>query len=247
MKINCRPLFAILLLMGLSGSAAAQTDIFDNPSNLKVLPDDVSSAELRQTMRGFSRGTGSRCSTCHVGEVERDLTTYDFSLDDKKSKLKAREMIKLVSQINQSIAEAFPHAEEPLVTVTCATCHRGLPKPEMIEDVLARSYHADGLDAAISKYRHLRDQNYGGYSYDFSENVLMRVAERLGMAEDFDATLAFVNLNLEYYPQSVRSYVMRAQVLTEIGDINGARADYEQALAIRPGNPRIQQELEKLR
>ena len=61
-------------------SSFAFAGTFDNPTNLKVLPENISPDELGQTMRGFAMGTGNRCSACHVGEVEADLSTYDFSL-----------------------------------------------------------------------------------------------------------------------------------------------------------------------
>lgn len=46
------------------------------------------------------------------------------------------QMIRRVEEINASLAKAFPDSAN-LVTVSCATCHRGQSKPEMIEDVLA--------------------------------------------------------------------------------------------------------------
>lgn len=101
-----------------------------------MLPEVISSDELGQIMRGFALGTGNRCSACHVGEIEADLSSYDFSLDDREKKAKARQMIRLVEEINASLAKAFPDSAN-LVTVSCATCHRGQSKPEMIEDVLA--------------------------------------------------------------------------------------------------------------
>jgi len=227
-------------------SVPAQAGLFDDPSNLEVLPKDISSGELRDTMRGFSQGTGSRCSACHVGEVEADLSTYDFTLDDKEKKLKAREMIKLVGSINKQIAAAFPHTSEPPVQVTCATCHRGQAKPEMIEDILKQSVAEDGLEMGIEKYRQLRERYHGGYTFDFSERVLMRVAEDFGVRGDYDGALGFIDLNLEFFPQSSQTYVLRAQVLTETNDIDGARENYRKALEFEPDSAWIKQQLTAL-
>ena len=235
---------AVVLL--LICSVPAQAGLFDDPSNLEVLPKDISSGELRDTMRGFSQGTGSRCYACHVGEVEADLSTYDFTLDDKEKKLKAREMIKLVGSINKQIAAAFPHTSEPPVQVTCATCHRGQAKPEMIEDILKQSVAEDGLEMGIEKYRQLRERYHGGYTFDFSERVLMGIAENYGVSGDFAKALGFVNLNLEFFPQSSRTYVLRAQVRAEIQDIEGAREDYQKALEIEPDSDFIKQQLDAL-
>ena len=237
-------LLSIAGLFFVTGQASA--GLFDDPKNLKILPEDTSAEQLRQMMRGISQGTGNRCSACHVGEVEADLSTYDFSLDDKEKKAKARKMIKMVQDINASLASAFPDADEPLVAVTCATCHRGQSKPEMIEDVLMQALHEDGLDQAMVRYRELRDRYYGGYTFDFSERMLMRIAEDLGAQEELDAAKGFVNLNLEYFPESSRSYVLRAQILAEQGDIEAARQDYETALGMEPDSWWIKEQLDKL-
>ena len=230
----------------LVSSHAARAGLFDDPSNLEILPKDISAEELRDTMRGFSQGTGSRCSACHVGEVEADLGTYDFTLDDKEKKLKAREMIQLVSNINEQIATAFPNSSGPPVQVTCATCHRGQAKPEMIEDVLMNTVADEGLAMSIQKYRELRERYHGGYTYDFSERVLMGIAEDYGVRGDYDEALGFIELNLEHFPQSSRSYVLRAQVRAELQDIEGARGDYLRALEIEPNSDFIKQQLAAL-
>jgi tetratricopeptide (TPR) repeat protein len=223
-----------------------QAGVFDDPSNLKSLPKDISADELRETMRGFAQATGSRCSACHVGKEEADLSTYDFTLDDKEKKLKAREMIKLVSNINEQIAAAFPHTSEPTVQVTCATCHRGQEKPEMIEDVLRQAVASDGIEKGIEDYRQLRERYHGGYTFDFSERMLAGLAEDFGARGDYDESLGFIDLNLEFFPQSSRTYVLRAQVLTEIGDIDGARENYRKALELEPESGWIKQQLAAL-
>jgi tetratricopeptide (TPR) repeat protein len=219
---------------------------FDDPKNLKVLPKDISPDELRETMKGISQGLGARCSPCHVGKIETDLSTYDFSADDKDSKLKARKMLAMVRDINDHIADAFVDAPDPLVTVSCATCHRGQTKPVMLEDALAETLRKEGTEEAIASYRQLREQYYGGYTFDFSERVLMRFAENLAVANDLDSALSIIDLNLEFYPNSSRTYVLRAQVLIEKGDTVGARENYIEALTIEPESAWIRQQLDKL-
>jgi tetratricopeptide (TPR) repeat protein len=237
---------AVAISIFFTATETASAGIFDDPKNLKVLPEDISTEDLRQTMRGFAQGTGSRCSACHVGKVEADLSTYDFSVDDKEKKLKARKMIELVRDINENIAKLFPDATEPLVEVTCATCHRGQAKPEMIQDVVFATLHDEGLNESVAKFRELREHYYGGYTYDFSERVLMRIAEDLGAQNELDAALRFVNLNLEYYPESSRTYVLRAEVFAEQGDIEAARSDYETALEMEPDSWWIKEQLDNL-
>lgn len=234
------------LSLFLFSATFASAGMFDDATNLQALPEETNAEELRAMMRAIATGTGNRCSACHVGEVEADLNTYDFSLDDKEKKAKARKMIMMTQEINASLADAFPDTEEPLVSVTCATCHRGQSKPEMIENVLMKSLEDDGLEHSITKYRELRERYYGGYTFDFSERMLMRLAETLGANELLDAAVAYINLNLEYFPESSRSYVLRAQVFAEQGDLAAARQDYGKALEMEPDSWWIKEQLDKL-
>jgi tetratricopeptide (TPR) repeat protein len=227
-------------------SVTAAGGIFDNAKNLQVLTENTTAEELRTTMRAFATGTGNRCSACHVGEVEADLSTYDFSLDDKEKKLTARKMIEMTRQINATLADAFPASRGALLTVTCETCHRGQSRPLMIQDILQETVAAEGLDKSIDKYRELRERYYGGFMYDFSERMLMRMAETFGADNQPDVALAFATLNLEYYPQSSRTYLLRGQLLAEQGEIEAARSDLKKALEIEPQSQWIRQQLDKL-
>ena len=220
--------------------------MWDDPKNLQALPEEITPAELRATMRGFASNTGSRCSTCHVGEVENDFSTYDFSLDDKEKKRKARIMIRMVSDINQRLADTLGKPVADLVSVDCATCHRGQVKPEMLQNILAATYREDSLDKAVEQYRSLRQRYYGGYTYDFSPVMLMIVAEELAGANDFEAALGFLNLNLEFYPESARTYVLQAQIHNANGDVPAARKSFHKALEIEPENQWTQRMLAAL-
>jgi len=233
-KLIKNALSLAILLFGTISSAHA--GLFDDPQNLKVLPEDITPKQLSATMRGFAINTGSRCSTCHVGEEENDLSTYDFSLDDKEKKQKARAMIRMVQDINNYLAENLDKSPEELVNVDCETCHRGQARPEMLQDVLAEAYSSDGIDAAISEYRSLREQYYGSHTFDFSERALMSLGERMAQQNEFAAALGFLNLNLEFYPESARTLVTQGQVLAADGDMAGARESYLKALEIEPDN-----------
>jgi hypothetical protein len=80
------------------------------PKNLKILPPE----NLIQTMRAFQTALGVRCDFCHV--------QGDFSSDEKHNKEVAREMIKMVHEINAKFPDGKMH-------VTCYTCHRGAQEP----------------------------------------------------------------------------------------------------------------------
>ena len=127
------PLCSLLLLTTMSTQGYAQGKIFENPKNLTVLPDDISPAELSRTMRNFALGLGLRCTNCHVGEEGKPLTTYDFASDDKPMKEKARLMLNMVNQINQTFIPELNEIErKERVAVRCVSCHRGQQKPLLI-------------------------------------------------------------------------------------------------------------------
>lgn len=235
-------LFAGLLAFGIESRAG----IWDDPSNLKILPEDISPNELRWTMRFFAGDTGSKCSDCHVAEDPENLKTFDFSLDDKEKKRKARLMIKMVNDINAYLAESLGKPADELVTVSCGTCHRGQAKPLMIQDVLERAYRGGGFESAAKLYRKLRERFYGGFTYDFSEMALTILAEQLADQGDPDGALQFLDFNLIWYPDSARTVSLEGQVMVTKGDIPAARERYLKALEMDPGNKWVQFLLDKL-
>ncbi len=95
--------------------------------NLKVLPRDISRADLLANMKFFSQSLGVRCTYCHVGEEGKPLSTFDFAADAKDHKNIARAMMAMVAGLN---AKTLPAATGlPDAKVTCFTCHRGATKP----------------------------------------------------------------------------------------------------------------------
>src|SRR6188508_365688 len=97
--------------------------------NLKVFPKDIPVRALIDTMAGFTRALGVRCTFCHVGEEGKPLSTYDFKSDEKHTKEAARVMLGMVAAINGAQLGKLEHRHEPRITVTCATCHRGVSEP----------------------------------------------------------------------------------------------------------------------
>src|SRR5689334_7637653 len=92
--------------------------------NVKVLPQDISIRALVDTMAGFTRALGVRCTYCHVGSENVTLDKYDFVSDSLAPKRKAREMLRMVSAINTDHLAKLPDRRTPAIVVTCATCHR---------------------------------------------------------------------------------------------------------------------------
>lgn len=86
--------------------------------NLQVLTDlkDAPAPQLFEMMQFMSGSLSVSCNYCHVSQ------NGPFESDDNTIKLKAREMIRLVRNIN---ATAFGGKQ----IVTCNTCHQGSPHP----------------------------------------------------------------------------------------------------------------------
>lgn len=232
-RISVALIVAGALLTASASQAQNRRDIFANPQNLKVLPKDISSEELSRTMRGFTRQLGLRCSSCHVGEEDQSIFDYDFAADDKELKSVARKMIKMVSTINKTVSKMDRGDDHQFVKVTCVTCHRGQSRPRMIEDVLADAYAKGGVDAAIAKYTELRNQFYGGFSFDFSALRLAEYGRSLAGAAPEDA-LKVHDLNVQLNPDAGVAYAGRALAYEQLGRLEEALADFEKALALDP-------------
>ena len=121
-------------------------------------------------------------------------------------------MMLLTREINEKLPAAVGKAADATTRVGCATCHRGVPIPKQLPDVITDAAATGGATAGLAKYKELREKFYGGQSYDFSENGLLTIAQRAIAASKPDDALAYLQANLEYYPKSSRTYQAMAQV-----------------------------------
>ncbi|HSA91596.1 MAG TPA: c-type cytochrome [Terriglobales bacterium] len=223
----------------------------EEPKNLKVLPKGTKGAQLGEVMRGFAFALDVRCQHCHVGEGS-DLTKFDFPSDEKITKQKARLMIQMVQDINQTYLTQLTKLEsapQERVEVTCMTCHRTASKPEMLGDILARTIEKEGVDAAITQYRELRKSNYGGFAYDFSTGMLTALGERLASGGKVDAALRILDLEKEVNGESASIYFTRGRIEVHAGLRDQAIHSFERGLELAPEDwkPFFRQQLEKLR
>ena len=239
-------LAGLLVGLGSTDVLAQQWHWPEKTENLQVLPEDIGPDELSATMRGFAMALGVRCEHCHDDTNGNRLSQIDFPADTKETKEIARLMLKMVHRINsEDLAELDEDRPERL-QVTCVTSHRGVALPRMLGDVLAEVNAEEGNEAAIAKYRELREQYYGGFSYDFGERSLMRLAERLLEQDKPDDAVAFLHLNLEMYPESWQTHVAFGQFYMQQEDNEQAIASLEKAYELSPA-PWIQQQLERLK
>ncbi len=236
----------LLALLPLCLPPRAQAQIPDKFTNLKVLPKDIGRRELIETMRGFAMGLGVRCSACHVGEEGKPLSTYDFASDDKAMKRKARVMLRMVREINGEFLAHLPDRDTPNVTVTCTTCHRGVRRPEPIDQIVEQTIHDQGLDSAVARYRTLRKEYYGAASYDFTDRPLIELGRRLSRADSADAALGILRLSAELNPESAQSWFAIGQIHEQAGRKEAAVDAYRKTLELSPGFRPAEQRLKAL-
>ena len=229
-------MIVVFLLVNVASSPAQGFRWPEEPKNLKALPQGTKGAQLGRIMRGFASALKVRCEYCHVGEGP-NLTTFDFASDEKITKRKARLMIQMVQAINQThvsrLADLDPSLKE-LVEVTCMTCHRTATKPQMLEDLLAKTIETDGIEAARAQYRDLRKKHYGGFAYDFSEGTLSSLAERLASKGSADAALRILDLETEVNGESASTYFTRGTIEANAGMRDQAINSFERGLELAP-------------
>lgn len=243
-------LYGIALVMAMCSAplAAQQWRWPDKPKNLTVLPATTTAKELQRTMLGFTSALGVRCVYCHVGEEGKDLSEFDFPSDRKPEKEKARTMVKMVNTINSQFLAELPGHGASSLEVSCVTCHHGNATPITLEEKLKRTFDRQGTDSTIRQYRSLREQFYGGFTYNFKEGTLLRLADKI--MEDSTKTseaIKIVNLNIELYPAFAFSYVHLASIYEDQGNIKAAIENYEQAVRLNPKDERLKKQLERLR
>lgn len=119
-------LVASAALSQTNGNAPQQRRQIPAPSNLKVLPKDMTGEQVIAIMRGFTGDLGVGCNYCHA----EDPATHrpNFASDANPMKDRARVMIKMAQAIN---TEYLTQLDNPKSTakVTCGTCHRGMSTP----------------------------------------------------------------------------------------------------------------------
>jgi hypothetical protein len=201
----------------------------DSLINTKVIPHTTPVIQVVGMMRDFAGGLGVRCHYCHVGEEGKPLEQFDFAVDEKRTKLVARQMMRMVQDINSRL-DTLPGRTNPGLAVTCATCHRGAPRPVPLNVLMTEAALAGGADSAIRAYRALRQRHYGRDAYDFGEFSLSSAAFRLGRAGRFDDALALLRLNEELYPGSSGMYVFRGNINLMRGDTTAAETAFREAI-----------------
>jgi tetratricopeptide (TPR) repeat protein len=216
---------SVLIIHNLSAQVAEKLE------NVQVLPKDISKKELVTIMKSFTSALGKRCAFCHV---EKGSDDFNFPLDDKTEKKTARAMILMTRAINDQYLKNMPLEDESRITVTCATCHHGQPKPQAIENILRAELDAKGIESAIQKYRELRTQFYGGYAFDFTERPLNRLVTEFSEKNKLPEALALLKMSAEINKPSAYSELLTGDVYLKSGMKEEALQHYKKSSELDP-------------
>lgn len=189
-------------------------------------------------MQAIADALGVTCDYCHsaprgsgLGEPKKDI---------------ARAMIAMTRDLNERVLTATGKEAGKAARVDCVTCHRGVPIPRPLTDVIWQTVVTEGAPAAAAQYRDLRNRFYGKATYDFSELTLIAIGQRLANARADDA-VELLKLNLEFFPESAKTYVALAFAYTRKIDDASAIEALEKALALNPADSVARGQLEQLK
>jgi photosynthetic reaction center cytochrome c subunit len=109
---------------------------FPAPTNLQVLPKDLTGRQVRDIMGTWAGSLGVKCEFCHTADPKNvgpnGRPRMDFANDSKADKQIARIMYTMTQQMNKDyISKAMDLDKDGMgKPVTCGTCHRGHEMPE---------------------------------------------------------------------------------------------------------------------
>jgi hypothetical protein len=113
-----------LLLVIAAGTVAAQAPAAGNP-----VPN----------MQAIAQGLGVNCQYCHVAargsgapEPKKDI---------------ARQMIAMTGELNAKIQEITGKPASEATRIQCVTCHRGVPIPKQLNEVILQTLSESGAAA----------------------------------------------------------------------------------------------------
>lgn len=122
-------LVALIAVVSFATFAEKKKTPMPRPTNLTVLPQDISHDSLIYLMKEYSVSLGVKCGFCHV-RSQVDSTRLDFASDANKHKNMARHMMKMTAEINSQYFQEENHGAQGALMVSCFTCHNGNKEPK---------------------------------------------------------------------------------------------------------------------
>ncbi len=188
-------------------------------------------------MDEVAKALGVRCNYCHSAprgsgqaEPRKDI---------------ALAMMAMTRDLNAKVQEATGKPPNETARVDCVTCHRGVAIPQPLSAIILRTIVEKGGAAAVEQYRDLRTQYYARAAYDFSEDALLEMAQRVVQSRPDDA-LALLRMNLEFNPQSAKTYALIGFAYTRKVDDTSAITNLQKSLDLDPTNAVVRGQLEQL-
>jgi tetratricopeptide (TPR) repeat protein len=220
-----KPLLSVLLLSAFGATFLA------------AQPPQGGRREPLPNMNAIAEALGVQCEYCHQQPAPAQGPRHIEV---------AKQMMAMTRDLNEKVQTATAKAAGVAVKVDCVTCHRGVAVPRPLTDVLWETTQKQGVAAAVEQYRDLRTRYYGKQAYDFGEQTLLTLSQRVANARPDDA-IAFAKLNIEFNPQSSQSYQSLAFAYTRKIDDESAIAALEKAVEIEPNNAVARGQLEQLK
>jgi tetratricopeptide (TPR) repeat protein len=227
--MNVKPLLNTLLLC-----AAATSFLVAQQPAREPLPN----------MQTIAESLGVTCEYCHTNRGGAAAATEAPTGPSKISI--AKQMIAMTREMNTRVETATAKAAGVATKVDCVTCHRGVPIPRQLGDIMWETASKQGAAAAVAQYRDLRTRFYGKAAYDFGEQTLLTLSQRVANIRPDDA-IAMARLNIEFFPNSSASYQALAFAYTRKVDDPSAIAALEKAVELDPGNNVARGQLEQLK
>jgi tetratricopeptide (TPR) repeat protein len=188
-------------------------------------------------MQEVSKALGVRCDYCHSAprgsgqpEPKKDI---------------ARAMMAMTLDLNAKVQEATGKPANETTRVECVTCHHGVAIPQPLSAIILRTMVQKGGAAAVDQYRDLRKLYFSRASYDFSEDALLEIIERVAQGRPDDA-IALLRMNLEFNPQSAKTYALLGFAYTRKVDDASAITNLQKSLELDPTNAVVRGQLEQL-
>jgi tetratricopeptide (TPR) repeat protein len=189
-------------------------------------------------MQQIGQALGVRCDYCH--------SAPRGSGQPEPKKEIALAMMAMTRDLNAKVQEATGKPANETTRVECVTCHRGVAIPQPLSAIILGTVREKGGAAAVEQYRDLRKQFYARGTYDFSEDALLDMVQRVVQGKPDDA-MALLRMNLEFNPQSARTYALLGFAYTRKVDDSSAIANLEKSLELDPTNAMVRGQLEQLK
>jgi tetratricopeptide (TPR) repeat protein len=189
-------------------------------------------------MQKFADALGVSCEYCHVAPARSTVPQPKKDI--------ARQMEAMVRDLNLTVRAATGKSASEATRVECVTCHRGVPIPKPLGEIIAQTLRDHGPQAAAAQYRDLWSRYVMRGTYNFTEDELLAAARPLASIRP-DEAIELLKLNIEFNPRSAKSYAALGFAYTRKFDDRQALDAVQSAVDLEPDNAEFRGQLEQLK